>query len=143
MADTQMMPVRSLLGFAIVTGSLLLAGCVPGFYTSRPEVRGTVVEAETGAPIEHAMVKIRSHPMRYPAVVVFTDKDGSYYLPRYRSFMTWSPYWGKYDWRRTVYANAPGYTESQVELSSFGQMPPKRFDDVRFGMRRGITANDK
>ena len=56
------MPKKRLLPALLVT--LALGGCFPYHYTQRPGVTGTVVDAQSGAPIRGALVSVVGYGMR-------------------------------------------------------------------------------
>ena len=71
------MPKKRLLPALLVT--LALGGCFPYHYTQRPGVTGTVVDAQSGAPIRGALVSVVGYGMRSrPQDDVFDVRSRTY-----------------------------------------------------------------
>lgn len=50
--------------FAVFLLALSTGGCFPYYYTQRPGATGTVVDAQSGAPVSGALVSLVSYGMR-------------------------------------------------------------------------------
>lgn len=105
---------------------------MPGSYTSRPEVRGIVVEAGSGRPIAGANVAIVESIFGDPGTSATTDATGAFTLPRARRFMVYHLLQEQSRWSYRVTADARGFAGSEAQVSERGQMPPKRIEGLRF-----------
>ena len=121
----------------------LAAGCMPGLYTSRPEVRGVVLDAATSRPIEGAKVAIGESTVRGSELSTTSDAAGAFTLPRARRFMVYHLLQGQNRWSYRVTAAAPGFAGAETQVSEVGQMPPKRIDGLRFELTgsRPLTSD--
>jgi hypothetical protein len=107
------------------------AGCMPGVYTSRPEIRGVVVAADTAEPISNAAVTVEEDRVGNPTVTVTSDARGTFRVPRATKFWFYSLMQSQAKWSYSVRAEAPGFTPTSVEVSEIGQMPPTKVEGVR------------
>jgi hypothetical protein len=97
---------------ALLTGlAVLLGGCVVPIPTSSvaaPSVRGQVINAKTGAPVDFAAVTVRE----FKEASVLTKRDGTFAtdsITRSRPLWVWNPFAGANSVELKLRVGRPGF----------------------------------
>ena len=107
-----------------------ISGCFPYKYTLRPAVSGQVIRADTGAPIEGALVVDRLAE----ALKTRSTADGSFLLPPHKEWGIWFILPQEPMFVNRIGVSADGFLSKELAVRPFGPTAllsgPVRLDPV-------------
>jgi hypothetical protein len=101
---------------ALFASAVLLTGCWPARFVERPEVRGTVLSAQTHEPVAGARVAVASLPRPERMYVVTTDSNGRFEIPADRHWGLYSPLGEGWPVSGFVEVSAEGFASERQPL---------------------------
>ncbi len=102
---------------ALIASAALLAGCWPARFVEQPEVRGTVLSAQTHEPIAGARVALASTFQPERTSVVTTDANGNFEIRAVHDWKLYSPLGEGWPVPGLIEVSAKGFVPQQQPLA--------------------------